>query len=67
MENTFCNWAVCYDIDGRFYDDRKPRTAIAAILRYPLDAQRFIAEFVPEETRSRFYVKHLSNCMGEFE
>lgn len=27
MENTLCNWAVCYDIDGSNYDDHQTRTA----------------------------------------
>lgn len=67
MENTFCNWAVCYDIDGKHYDDGKTRTAIAAILRYPFDAERFIETFLPERNRDRFYVKRLSRCEGEFD
>ena len=28
MENTFCNWAVCYDIDGSNYDDHQTKTVI---------------------------------------
>ena len=57
MENTLCNWAVCYDIDGSNYDDHQTRTAIAAIFRYPHDAENFIEKCTPKETRSRFYVK----------
>ena len=60
MENTLCNWAVCYDIDGINYDDHKTRTAIAAIFRYPYDAEDFIVKCTPQETRSRFYVKRLN-------
>ena len=60
MENTLCNWAVCYDIGGENYDDHKTRTAIAAIFRYPHDAEHFIEKCTPQETRSRFYVKGLS-------
>lgn len=60
MENTLCNRAVCYDIGGENYDDHKTRTAIAAIFRYPHDAEHFIEKCTPQETRSRFYVKRLS-------
>ena len=66
MENIGCCWAVCYDIDGKYYDDGKTRTAIAAILRYPLDAQRFIDTFLPQENKDHFYIKRLSQCEGEF-
>ena len=65
MENTFCNWAVCYDIDGSNYDDRQTRTAIAAIFRYPNDAENFIERCTPQETRGRFYLKRLASCMTE--
>ena len=60
MENTLCNWAVCYDIDGSNYDDHQTRTAIAAIFRYPHDAENFIVKCTPQEIRSRFYIKRLS-------
>lgn len=40
--------------------------SIAAILRYPLDAQRFIDTFLPQENKDRFYIKRLSQCEGEF-
>ena len=26
-----CSWAVCYDIDGKYYDDKKTRTTITAL------------------------------------
>lgn len=65
MENALCNWAVCYDIAGSNYDDGKPRTAVSAIFRYPLDAERFINLCTPQETRHRFYVKRLAACMVE--
>jgi len=64
MKDTLCNWAVCYDIDGSNYDDHQPRTAIAAIFRYPHDAESFIARCTPAETRSRFYVKRLPRVMA---
>ena len=65
MENTLCNWAVCFDIDGSNYDDHKPRTTIVAIFRYPHDAESFIDRCTPQETRSRFYVKRLNRCIYE--
>ena len=55
MENIGCCWAVCYDIDGKYYDDGKTRTAIAAI-----------DTFLPQENKDRFYIKRLSQCEGEF-
>ena len=66
MESIGCSWAVCYDIDGRYYDDGKTKTVIAAVLRYPFDAERFIDEFLPKENKDRFYIKRLSSCEGEF-
>lgn len=66
MKETFCNWAICYDIAGKHYDDGQTRTVIAAILRYPMDAERFIATFLPVENRDRFYIKPLSRCEVEF-
>ena len=41
-------------------------TVIAAVLRYPFDAERFIDEFLPKENKDRFYIKRLSSCEGEF-
>ena len=60
MENILCNWAVCFDIAGSNYDDHQTRTAIAAIFRYPHDAENFIVKCTPQEIRSRFYIKRLS-------
>ena len=65
METTFCNWAVCYDIDGSNYDAPQTKTVIAAIFRYPHDAENFIERCTPQETRGRFYLKRLASCMTE--
>ena len=59
MENILSNCAVCFDIDGSNYDDHQTRTAIAAIFRYPHDAENFIVKCTPQEIRSRFYIKRL--------
>lgn len=66
MEDTFCSWAVCYDIDGSKYDDGETRTSISAVFRDSHLAEDFIAKCTPEETRSRFYVKHIGRvvCAG---
>lgn len=57
--NNLCTWAVCYDIDGKNYDDGKSRTSITAVFVYPHLAEEFIEKCLPEETRSRFYVQNL--------
>ena len=57
--NNLCPWAVCYDIDSKHYDDRKRRAGITAVFRDPHLADEFIEKCLPEETRSRFYVKHI--------
>lgn len=54
--NLFCGWAVCYDIPGEYYDDRKERTSIVATFRHPANAEDFIKKCMPEETKSRFYI-----------
>lgn len=54
-----CNWAVCYDVDGKNYDDGKTRTQTVALFRFPHAAEDFIRLCLPEETRSRFYVKNI--------
>lgn len=66
MKNIGCSWAVCYDIDGKYYDDGKPRTQISAILPYPFEAERLIESFLPQENKGRFYIKRLSQCEVEF-
>ena len=54
-----CTWAVVYDIDGRYYDDRQTRTDVTAVFKYPHLAEEFINNYLPEETRERFYIINL--------
>lgn len=53
-----CDWAVCYDISGVFYDDGKPYRSISAWFEYPSLARDFIDKVLPEDTKSKFYVMH---------
>lgn len=54
-----CKWAVCYKIDGTNYDDKQDREVVTALFRYPFHAEDFIKSIIPQETRSRFYVKRI--------
>ena len=54
-----CSWAVCYDIDGKFFDDKKAHTNTVAVFRYPHLAEEFIEKYLPSENRHRFYIKHI--------
>lgn len=60
-----CTWAVCYDIDGKTQDDGKTKRTICAWFRNPVNAEDFIANCIPEETRSRFYIKHKNDIEKE--
>lgn len=59
----FCKWAVCYDTDGKNYDDRRPRTSIIALFHWPDAAEDFIKKVLPDATRDRFYVKRLEETI----
>ena len=54
-----CSWAVCYDIDGKYCDDKKAGTVTVAMFRYPYLAEEFIEKCLPSENRHRFYIKHV--------
>lgn len=56
-----CKWAVAYKIKEELFDDRKERTCITALFRYPDLAQDFIDKVLPEETRHMFFVTHIDN------
>lgn len=59
FDDNFCVWAVCFDIDGKLYDDQKPRIGVSALFKYPEHAERFISEVLPAESRNRFYIIHI--------
>lgn len=60
IDTRFCRWAVCYDIDGKEYDDRNPRTSTAATFSDPYSAEDFINKCLPAETRSNFYIVRIN-------
>ena len=62
MITTLCTWAVCYDIDGKNYDDGQTRTSVTALFKDPYLAEDFISKCLPAETRSRFYVKRMAEA-----
>ena len=56
---TFCKWAVAYKIDGDNYDDGQEREGVTAVFCYPFQAEDFINNCLPAESRHRFYIKHI--------
>lgn len=60
VDTRFCSWAICFDIDGKNYDDRKPKTSIVATFRDPNSAEDFIRNCLPAETSNRFYIVRIS-------
>lgn len=56
VSSALCRWAVCYDIDGKNYDDRQPRTRTVAVFELPYQAEDFIEKCLPADNRERFYI-----------
>lgn len=58
MKNIFneCKWAVAYKIDKKTQDDRKTKITVAATFGYPINAEDFINNCLPEETKDRFFI-----------
>lgn len=65
MKNFGCMWAVCYDVDGKHFDDGKNKTSITALFSYPFQAEEFIEKVLPAETKGRFYVKNIQELDTE--
>ena len=61
----YCNWAVCYDIDGTTQDDGKTKRTVCAWFHTPSNAEDFIAMCLPKETRDRFYILHRDDVKKE--
>lgn len=62
---NLCKWAVAYKIDGKYYDDGKTKISITAVFRNPNNAEDFINNCLPKETRDRFFIidlDELENC-----
>lgn len=62
MEKIHCYWAVCYDADGKHFDDRKKKSFVTALFSNPFQAEDFIEKVLPKETKDRFYIEHISEC-----
>ena len=49
-----CTWAVAYKIDKSTQDDRKTKVTVTAVFSDPDNAEDFINNCLPKETRNRF-------------
>ena len=68
MQNiTFndCPWAVAYKIDKNTQDGRKTKVIITATFSHPCNAEDFINNCLPKNTKDRFFIiwlADLENC-----
>ncbi len=53
---NLCSWAVAYKIDGKNYDDGKTKISITAVFNNQSNAEDFINNCLPEETKDRFFI-----------
>lgn len=51
-----CPWAVAYKIDKSTQDDRKTKVIITATFSHPDNAEDFINNCLPKETKDRFFI-----------
>lgn len=59
MKNTTfnnCTWAVAYKIDKDTQDDKKTKVAVTAVFANPNNAEDFINNCLPKETKGRFFI-----------
>ena len=58
MKNIFndCKWAVAHKIGKETQDDRKTKINVAATFSYPINAEDFINNCLPAETKERFFI-----------
>lgn len=59
LDTRSCKWAVVYDIDSKYMDNRKIATEVTAIFDSPHLAEEFIEKCLPEETKKRFRIEHI--------
>ena len=60
-----CPWAVAYKIDKNTQDDRKTKVIITATFSHPDNAEDFINNCLPKNTKDRFFIIRLAdleNC-----
>ena len=51
-----CKWAVAYKIDKNTQDDRKTKIRVTALFDMPINAEDFINNCLPKETKNRFFI-----------
>lgn len=51
-----CTWAVAYKIDKSTQDDRKTKVTVTAVFSDPDNAEDFINNCLPKETKDRFFI-----------
>lgn len=58
MKNIFnrCGWAVAHKIDKDTQDDRKTKIRVVAVFSNPGNAEDFINNCLPVETKERFFI-----------
>lgn len=53
---NLCTWAVAYKIDGENYDNGKTKISVTAVFHSPINAEDFINNCLPPETKDRFFI-----------
>ena len=58
MRKTFndCKWAVAYKVDKNTQDDRKTKIRVVAMFSTPINAEEFINNCLPKDTKERFFI-----------
>ena len=58
MKSTFndCKWAVAHKIDKETQDDRKTKIRVVATFSTPCNAEDFINNCLPDDTKERFFI-----------
>ena len=51
-----CKWAVAYKTDKNTQDDRKTKIRVTALFDTPVNAEDFINNCLPKETKERFFI-----------
>ena len=51
-----CKWAVAYKIDKETQDDRKTKITVIAMFSTPSNAEDFINNCLPKETKDKFFI-----------
>ena len=60
-----CKWAVAYKIGKDTQDDGKTKITVVAVFSTPINAEDFINNCLPKETKESFFIidlDELKNC-----